>query len=163
MIEGAQYACSTKNNTFSVLPYNQSSSDPNPQIEPGFKILPEGTSNLKCRLGNHNIGVEIKLGPPAGSGRCGAVGAISIIHIVVDGMPLNDKPFLFHWTCDNFGNPVTKIAVRVEGKNVAYEKCTTEDFDPYATDPKQTCFTKKINVVPIPLNQAETNIKQDEK
>ena len=61
---GAQYSCSTKTGTFTLLPHDQSSADEHPPLETGFKALPDGESNLKCRLGRRTLEALVDVTPP---------------------------------------------------------------------------------------------------
>jgi len=154
---GAQYSCSTKAGTFTLLPHDQSSDNENPPLEPGFKALPDGVSNLSCRLGRRKLQAQISVTPPQARGMCMGGGAVGVMSLAVNGVELLDGSLQFNWSCDGEDETVVSMRVRTRGSLVDLEKCTVKVTTADNSKAKQTCSTKSFDVDAI----AAANAKLD--
>ena len=122
-VSGAKYSCSTTLGVFEILPHDKTgeNSDPDPGLN--YTALPDGISNLECRLQHRTLEAQINVIPPQGQGMCMAPGAVIIDSIVVDGVKIHER-LRFDWACTSEDNPIVKVLVRTNGLIVDIEKCT---------------------------------------
>lgn len=145
-VSGAQYSCSAASGTFKLLPYDESSEEPNPYVETGFTVLPDGVSNLNCRVGNRKIQTQIRVTPPQGRGMCMGGGAVNISSIVVDGVELLTAGLPFNWSCADTEDVLVKVLVHTKGSMVEFEQCNIRMSRSDETDASPKCSTKLFDV-----------------
>lgn len=145
-VTGAQYSCSTKAGTFTLLPRDKSSDNEDPPLEPGFEALPDGVSNLTCRLGKRKLEAQIGVTPPQARGMCMGAGAVDVTSLAVNGVELLDRSLQFNWSCAGGDEPVVSMRVRTRGSLVDLEKCTVKVTTADNAKAKPICSTKSFDV-----------------
>lgn len=149
---GAQYNCSPRNGVFEILPYNKSSEDPNPSVKTGFRALPDGESNLRCRIGGRVLQAQISVYPPAARGMCMGGGYVSVESLSVNGVELLDGPTAFDWDCPGVQKVVHRIVVASKKQRIEFKVCSTRPSG--AVPVKPTCTANQIDVDAIALANA---------
>lgn len=156
-VSGAQYSCSTASGSFELLPFDMSSEDPNPSVEPDFTKLPDGISNLKCRLGKRKLQAQIGVTPPQARGMCMSGGAVGVSSIVVDGVELLKTRQPFNWSCSGNEDVLVKVIVRTKGSMVEVERCTHRVSWSDKTDTSPKCSTELFDIDAIATANAKTD------
>ncbi|MBI1175648.1 MAG: hypothetical protein GC139_10350 [Sideroxydans sp.] len=151
----AQYSCTAETSTFTLLPYEPSSEDENPPLEPGFKALPDGTTHVKCFLGKRKLRADVSVIPPQSHGMCMGGGAVEVTSLVVDGVELLDRSIDFDWYCGSSDNPIVKIQVRATGSLVALKTCTAMAYPSDASKVTTKCSSKPFDVDAIAAANAK--------
>lgn len=156
-VEGAQYSCSSRSGVFEILPFDQSSEDPNPVVATGFQQLQNGMSNLRCRIGGRLLQAQIGVTPPQPRGMCMGRGYVSVESLSVNDVELLDNPIAFDFDCIGNDPMVNRIVVTSKKQGIQLKVCSTVAGLP-DDSPKQTrCTTKQIDVDAI----AAANAKVD--
>ncbi len=143
---GAQYSCNTTNGTFELLPYDQSSSDPPEGIPArrGFKVLPDGTTTVSCRLGKRKLEAQIRVTPPQPRGMCMGGGAVSVMSLVVDGVELLDTYLAFDGYCA--GEPIiVRVLLRAKPRGVELTRCAQDSAAAAARGAEAQCASDSVN------------------
>lgn len=154
---GAQYLCSQKSATFTLLPHDETSEESNPPLEPGFTALPDGMSNVKCSLGKRKLQAKIAVTPPQARGMCMGGGSVDIASLVVDGVELADRSIQFNWSCSGGDKPIVKVVIRVTGSSVTLKECTVEIESADQTKTKPICTSKSFDIDAISAANAKTD------
>lgn len=145
-VSGAQYSCSTASGTFEFIPYDKSSEQPDLPVSAGFTALPDGISNLKCRLGKRTLQAQIGVTLPQARGMCMGGGAVTISSLVIDGVELLTTRLPFNWSCGGDEDVLAKVLVRTRGTVVELEQCNTRVSLSDKTDASPKCSTKSFDV-----------------
>lgn len=156
-VSGAQFSCSTTSGSFELLPFDKSSEEPNPSVGSGFTALPDGISNLKCRLGKRNLQAQIGVTPPQARGMCMGGGAVGVSSIVVDGVELLTTRLPFNWSCAGNEDVLVKVIVRTKGSMVELEQCTHRVSWSDKADTSPKCSIKLFDVDAIAAANAKTD------
>ncbi|MFH0780694.1 MAG: ankyrin repeat domain-containing protein [Pseudomonadota bacterium] len=156
-VSGAKYSCSTLPGIFEILPHDKTGVTSSPDPGRGYTALPDGISNLQCRLENRLLEGKINVIPPQDHGMCMAAGAVMIDSLVVDGVELLEQGIQFDWACSSEDRPVVKVIVRTNGLLVETEKCSTQSTPAEEVEEELKCSIQSFDVNAI----AKTNAKID--
>ena len=150
---GAQYNCSLRNGFFEILPHVRSSEDPNPSVKTGFRALPDGESNLRCRIGGRLLQAKVSVYPPAARGMCMGAGYVSVESLSVNDVELLDGPTAFDWDCPGVQKVVNQIVVSSKKQGIEFKVCSTPPSGDAQANP--ICTSKQIDVDAIALANAQ--------
>lgn len=153
--EGAQYNCSPRNGLFEILPHDRSSDDPYPSVKSGFLALPEGQSNLRCRIGGRLLQAQISVYPPAERGMCMGGGYVSVESLSVNGVELVDSPTAFDWDCPGVQKVVNRIVVSSKKLGIEFKVCSIPPQPSGDAPVNPICTAKQIDVDAIAMVNAQ--------
>ena len=157
-VSGAKYSCFSESGVFRLFPFDKSSSNPNPPIESNFTELPDGVSDVECRLENRMLKMQIDVTPPQARGMCMGIGAVDISSIVVDDVELLKNRLRFNWRCPSDTDDVlVSLAVSTEASKIELEKCTLPASQPNDVYTTPKCTIELFDVDAIAAANAKTD------
>lgn len=143
-VHGAQYRCAESGNEFVILPYDESSENPRPRLEPGYSSLPNGITNLVCPFGKRTLKAKVSVIPPQERGMCMGTGRVEASSISISGVELLVTPLDINWDCVSSSEIVQKISVQGKGPIVEIAICTLDRGEDKNLSTK--CQTRTINI-----------------
>jgi ankyrin repeat protein len=150
-VAGAQYSCQTRTQSFDLLPYepvgthsHDSVKHKAAPIKPGYVAIPDGMSNLKCRLGSRTAQVQIGVTAPQNHGMCMGDGEVVVTSVIVDGVELLNGDLLLDWACTGSKDDLVELALREVKAGVNLKKCAVS-----MADGKTRCVVEHFNVTAI--------------
>lgn len=139
-IAGVQYSCDQQHQSFELLPYERTSSDPEAAANSGFKIVKEGHPSITCQLGTHILRAKMDIYPPAAQGQCMGGGFVRADSISVSDVELLPNASSLGWDCPGADNDLIRVRIVITGGQLSVQRC----YQSSSALGRQGCSTEQM-------------------
>jgi ankyrin repeat protein len=154
-VAGAEVSCNTAEQTFEILPLDDTS-EGIPSPDTGFRKLPKGPTLLRCKLGKYNLLAKIDVIEGQARGACMGPGLVNVDSLSVGDVEVLKGGQSLDWSCPN-SDAVAIVALRVrpDANGLLVERCEGEYAAYEQTRKETTCHCEVFDVAKLAAEYAK--------
>jgi ankyrin repeat protein len=155
VVAGAEVSCNTVEQTFEILPLDDTS-EGIPLPDAGFRKLPKGPTLLRCKLGKYNLLAKIDVIEGQPRGACMGPGVVNVDSLSVGDVEVLKDGQSLDWSCPN-SDAVTIVALRVrpDANGLLVERCEGEYAAYEQTRKETTCHREVFDIAKLAAEYAK--------